>query len=102
MLRPLHKGGNQLDLNNHRPISILSSFNKKLFYTNVWLIFGKNIVYVQIMQFGYRQQFSTNLAITYLYETILQNKITITQFAEFFLTLPRLSTALIIKFYLIN
>ena len=63
-----------MDLGNYRPISILSPFNK-IFETilhkrlvNFW---AKKHLFSNLW-FGFRKIFSTNLAITYLYETILQ------------------------------
>ena len=71
---PLHKGGYQMDLGNYRPIFILSPF-KKIFE----IILHKRLVdfwdkykLFTNLQFGFRKKFSTDLAITYLYETILQ------------------------------
>ena len=73
---PLHKGGSTLDLCNYRPISILSPINI-IFET---IIHKRLVDYWQkfdmftTSQFGFRRNHSTNLAITHLYEKILQQR----------------------------
>ena len=71
---PLHKGGYQMDLGNYRPISILSPFNKifEIILHKRPVDFWDKYKLFTNLQFGFRKKFSTDLAITYLYETILQ------------------------------
>ena len=71
---PLHKGGYQMDLGNYKPISILSPFNKifEIILHERLVDFWDKYKLFTNLQFGFRKKFSTDLAITYLYETILQ------------------------------
>ena len=59
---PIHKKDSQTDLNNYRPISLLSVFNKileKLMYKRLFSFIDKhNILYDQ--QFGFRNNHSTS------------------------------------------
>ena len=70
---PLHKGGSKKELKNYRPISILTAFNKifeiiiKRRLLNFW---NKHKVFSPT-QFGFRENYSTTLAITHLREYIL-------------------------------
>ena len=73
---PLHKKGPKNEVGNYRPISILSPINK-IFETilhkrliNFW---EKYHLFVN-QQFGFRKNHSTNLALTWLYETILKQR----------------------------
>ena len=70
----LHKGGYQMDLGNYRPISVLSPFNKifEIILHKRLVDFWDKYKLFTNLQFGFRKKFSTDLAITYLYETILQ------------------------------
>lgn len=73
---PLHKGGSKSELGNYRPISILSPFNKifeTIIHTRLTEFWEKHKLYAN-SQFGFRKQHSTNLAITYLHETILKER----------------------------
>ena len=73
---PLHKGGSKLDLGNCRPISILSPINK-IFETILLkrlVDFWEKYNLFTNYQFGFRKLHSTNLAITYLHETILKER----------------------------
>ena len=69
---PLHKGGSKFDLQNYRPISVLTSFNKifetiikkrLLKFWNKYNVFTAN-------QFGFRENYSTTLAVTQFCEYI--------------------------------
>ena len=71
---PLHKGGPKSELTNYRPISVLSLFNK-IFETvikNRLIKFWNKYNIFSPTQFGFRQNYSTSLAITQLHEYILQ------------------------------
>ena len=73
---PLHKDGSKLDLGNCRPISILSPINK-MFETILLkrlVDFWEKYNLFTNYQFGFRKLHSTNLAITYLHETILKER----------------------------
>ena len=73
---PLHKGGSKLDLGNYRLISILSPINK-IFETILLkrlVDFWEKYNLFTNYQFGFRKLHSTNLAITYLHETILKER----------------------------
>ena len=97
----LHKGGAKSELSNYRPISILSPFNKrfeKIEHRRSADYWEKSNLFYSC-QFGFKKNYSTNLAITCLYETILQKVMTIDQFVAFFWILRRHSTVSIIKFY---
>jgi len=64
-ITPIFKKGSQLDVNNYRPISLLSTFNKileKLVFTRlIKFINDNNILYEK--QFGFRCKHSTTQAI---------------------------------------
>ena len=73
---PLHKGGSTLDLCNYRPIFILSPINK-IFETIIHkqlVDYWEKFDMFTTSQFGFRRNHSTNLAITHLYEKILQQR----------------------------
>ena len=73
---PLHKGGSTLDLCNYRPISILSPI-KKICETIIHkrlVDYWEKFDMFTTSQFGFRRNHSTNLAITHLYEKILQQR----------------------------
>jgi hypothetical protein len=69
---PVHKGGSQSCLNNYRPISLLSIFNKlleKLMYNRLIDFLDKrNMLYEK--QFGFRANHSTNHAILSIIDKI--------------------------------
>ena len=69
---PVHKGGSQSCLNNYRPISLLSIFNKlleKLMYNRLIDFLDKrNMLYEK--QFGFRTNHSTNHAILSIIDKI--------------------------------
>ena len=69
----LHKGGPKSELTNYRPISILSPFNK-IFETVIksrFIKFWNKFNVFSPTQFGFRQNYSTSLAITQLHAYIL-------------------------------
>ena len=72
---PLHKGGSKSKAKNYRPISVLSSFNNiletllKRRLTKFWNKFNV----LTTTQFGFRENYSTTLAIAHLHERILSN-----------------------------
>ena len=77
---PLHKWGSTTALKDYRPISILSAFNiiLKIIIKNRLLKFwNKYNVFVRT-QFGFRENYSTSLAIAHLHELVVtelnQNK----------------------------
>lgn len=62
---PIHKGGDSIEVNNYRPISLLGNFSKiieKLIYTRVISFFDKfNLLYAN--QYGFRKNHSTSDAL---------------------------------------
>ena len=69
---PLHKGGSKFDLQNYRPISVLTSFNK-IFETIIkkrLLKFWNKYNVFTATQFGFRENYSTTLAVTHFCEYI--------------------------------
>ena len=83
----LHKGGSKLDLSNYRPISILTPTNK-VFETILLkrlVDFWKKYNLFTNYQFGFRKVHSTNLAITYLHETLLKERNVNNSVCEIFL-----------------
>ena len=72
----LHKGVSKLDLGNYTLISILSPINK-IFETTLLkrlVDFWEKYNLFTNYQFGFRKFHSTNLAITYLHETVLKER----------------------------
>ena len=70
---PLHKGGTTTDLKNYRPISILSSLNKIfeiIIIKRTLKFWDKYNVFVPT-QFGFRENYSTSLAIAHLHELVI-------------------------------
>ena len=70
---PLHKDGSTLELGNYRPISILSPINKifeTILHKCLSKFWGKYNLFVN-SQLGFRKKHSTNNAVTYLNEIIL-------------------------------
>ena len=69
---PIHKKNSKLEVSNYRPISLLSNIDKifeKLMHSRLLeFLEGKQILYY--IQFGFGKDFSTNLAILTLLESI--------------------------------
>ena len=73
---PLHKGGSKLDLNNYRPISILSPINKifeTILHKRLIEFWEKHNLFYD-SQFGFRKHHSTNHVITHLFESVLKQR----------------------------
>ena len=72
---PVYKDDDETDPGNYRPISLLSNFSKifeKLMYKRLKHLFGKNqILYDK--QYGFRDQHSTQYAITDIVNNIQNN-----------------------------
>ena len=71
---PVHKGGSQSDLGRYRPISVLSPINKffqSLLHKRLISFWTKHKLFHNT-QFSFRQNYSTQLAVTHLYEFILE------------------------------
>jgi len=70
---PLYKNESIYDLNNYRPISILSPFSKileKIMYTRLLSFLDKNKTLYEY-QFGFRKKHSTSLAILEIVDNLL-------------------------------
>ena len=68
----LFKGGDQQEVSNYRPVSILPQFSKileKIFYNRLVKFISKNNVIYE-SQYGFRQKHSTNLALMEMIENI--------------------------------
>ena len=71
----LHKRGSTEEVNNYRPISVLSPFNKifeTILYRRLTKFWDKYKIYTP-SQLGFCSEHSTTLAINQLYETFLDN-----------------------------
>ena len=71
---PVHKKGSQVNLDNYRPISLLSNINKifeKLMYDRVYKFLMTHNRFFE-KQFGFRDKHSTSHALTSLTEQIRQ------------------------------
>ena len=69
---PVYKKDSKLDFSNYRPISLLSNLDKileKLMYTRIVKFFNNNNLFY-LLQFGFRQNYSTMHALISLTETI--------------------------------
>ena len=69
---PIHKKGSKLDVDNYRPISLLSNVNKvfeKLMYERVYRFLTLKQSFYE-MQFGFRENHSTTHALISLTEKI--------------------------------
>ena len=70
---PLYKGGDVTCINNYRPVSILPTFSKifeRIMHKRLMSFITKyNILYK--FQFGFRQNYSTNMALIYLIDKIM-------------------------------
>ena len=72
---PIYKKGNVNNINNYRPISILSQFNKifeKLISCGLTQ-FLKKFNLLSDHQFGFRKKYSTAYAINNIYDKIIKN-----------------------------
>ena len=72
---PLHKGGERLDRNAYRPISLLPALGKlleKIILVRVLHFLNKHSL-LSKHQFGFRPKFSTEYAILDLYEKLIHN-----------------------------
>ena len=69
---PLHKGGSKSDLQNYRSISVLTLFNKifETFIKKRLLKFWNKFNVFTATQFGFRENYSTTLAVTQFCEYI--------------------------------
>ena len=69
---PLHKRGSKSDLQNYRPISVLTSFKKILetFIKKCLLKFWNKYNVFTATQFGFRENYSTTLVVTQFCEYI--------------------------------
>ena len=71
---PIHKKGKKHDINNYRPITVVSIFSKtyeKLIYSRLNSFISKNNILSE-SQFGFRENRSTDLAITYVVNKLSQ------------------------------
>ncbi|HBI40008.1 MAG TPA: hypothetical protein DDY16_03550 [Tenacibaculum sp.] len=72
---PLHKGGERLDRNSYRPISLLPALGKlleKIILVRVLNFFDKHSL-LSTHQFGFRPKFTTEYAILDVYEKLIYN-----------------------------
>ena len=71
---PIHKSGNDQSPNNYRPISLISTFSKileKLIYKRTYEFLEKYSI-IHRNQFGFRKNFSTEMAVTQIYENLVK------------------------------
>ena len=71
----LFKGGNEAEIDNYRPISVLPILNKvfeKLIHNQLVTFFEKHNV-LSNQQFGFRKKHSTSHAVSFLNEKLIQN-----------------------------
>ena len=85
---PIFKNGDQHDINNYRPISLLPSISKvfeKIVYNQIFQYFTINKLF-HTNQYGFRAEHSTELALSEIIDRILlyldQQKIPITIFID--------------------
>ena len=72
---PVHKGGDSNDINNYRPISVLTQFNRlfeRVLATRLMSFFEKNKI-ITSKQFGFLKRHSTEHAILDLKEFIMES-----------------------------
>ena len=72
---PVHKKDSKLDFSNYRPISLLSNVEKileRLMYNRMYNFFSDNNL-IYLLQFGFRQKYSTVHALISLTENIRKN-----------------------------
>ena len=75
-VRPLYKKGEKWNLNNYRPISILTSLSKiteKVLVTQLRFYLENNDIILIDSQYGFREKRSTSLAISKLMEQLYSN-----------------------------
>ena len=71
---PIHKKESRLFCSNHRLISLLSNFDKiieKIMYSRIYKFLDKNNI-IYLLQFGFRQHYSTSYALLNLTEAIMK------------------------------
>ena len=71
---PLYKSGDKTAMNNYRPVSILPLFSKiyeRVMYNRLINFFEKNNTLFD-NQFGFRKNYNTSLALSYLINTIIK------------------------------
>ena len=72
---PLYKGGDVTCINNYRPVSILPTFSiifERIMHKRLMSFITKhNILYK--FQFGFRQNYSRNMALIYLIDKIMSS-----------------------------
>ena len=98
---PLYKGGSKLDLNNYRPISILSPINKifeTILHKRLIEFWEKHNLFYD-SQFGFRKHHSTNHAITHLFEFVLKQREGKNLVCGIFLDFAKHLTVSIMKYY---
>lgn len=72
---PVHKGGNVLDINNYRPISVLPIFSKifeKAMNNRLVSFFEKHHI-ITSAQYGFQKKKSTEMALIHIKEKIVEN-----------------------------
>ena len=75
-VRPLYKKGEKWNLNNYRPISILTSLSKiteKVLVTQLRFYLENNDIILIDSQYGFREKRSTSPAISKLMEQLYSN-----------------------------
>ena len=97
---PIHKGGPVDELNNYRPISLLSVFDKiieKLMHKRLYNFFeSHNILFDN--QFGFRKNNSTSFALIQITERIKESIDKKNMVAEFISNFVMLLIQLIMKY----
>ena len=71
----IHKKGDKTQATNHRPISLLSQFDKifeKLIYHRIDSFIGKYHL-LSDKQFGFRRNLSTSHAIGHIHDNLIRN-----------------------------
>ena len=86
---PLHKGGCRSDINNYRPISVLSLFSKifeRIVYNQLYAFLEKYDI-LSPNQYGFRKNRSTTEAVIqqleFIYQNLDQNKTVVSIFMDF-------------------